>query len=244
MSDNIKEKLLKESIDAAKASENGAEYADREDEAAAEENVSADTENRGTAEAHDEIDECPKDPESETQETDPKEEDVAGSEDQKSAPKEKKGLFGKKDKKDKRDEQIKELNDKILRNLAEFDNFRKRTEREKSQMFEIGAKSIIEKILPTIDNFERAIASMPEELKGNAYCDGVEKIYKQLMSNLEEAGVKQIEALGAKFDPNLHNAVMHEDNEEFGEDTVSAELQKGYTYHDSVIRHSMVKVAN
>lgn len=147
-------------------------------------------------------------------------------------------------KKDKRDEQIKELNDRLLRNLAEFDNFRKRTEREKAQMFEIGAKSIIEKILPTIDNFERAISAVPEELKGNAYCDGVEKIYKQLMTNLEDAGVKPIEALGAKFDPNLHNAVMHEENEEFGEDTVSAELQKGYTYHDSVIRHSMVKVAN
>lgn len=232
MSDNIKEKLLKESIDAAKASENGAEYADREDEVAAEENVSADTENRGEAEAHDEINESPEAEEPEKEEEGKQEKEK------------KKGFLGRKDKKDKRDEQIKELNDKILRNLAEFDNFRKRTEREKSQMFEIGAKSIIEKILPTIDNFERAIASVPDDLKGNAYVDGIEKIYKQLMTNLEDAGVKPIEALGAKFDPNLHNAVMHEDNEEFGEDTVSAELQKGYTYHDSVIRHSMVKVAN
>ena len=240
MSDNIKEKLLKESIDAAKASENGAEYADREDEVTGDKDVSADTENPGTAEVHDEIDDSP---EEETAKDAP-EGDNAGEADEKSASKGKKGLFGKKDKKDKRDEQIKELNDRLLRNLAEFDNFRKRTEREKAQMFEIGAKSIIEKILPTIDNFERAIASVPEDLKGNAYCDGVEKIYKQLMTNLEEAGVKPIEALGAKFDPNLHNAVMHEDNEEFGEDTVSAELQKGYTYHDSVIRHSMVKVAN
>ena len=231
MSDNIKEKLLKESIDAAKASEDGAEYADREDEVAEEESVSADTENPGTVEAHDEIKEN-------------SEEETEKGDDEKPEKEKKKGFLGRKDKKDKRDEQIKELNDRLLRNLAEFDNFRKRTEREKAQMFEIGAKSIIEKILPTIDNFERAIASVPEELKGNAYCDGVEKIYKQFMSNLEEAGVKPIEALGAKFDPNLHNAVMHEDNEEFGEDTVSAELQKGYTYHDSVIRHSMVKVAN
>lgn len=240
MSDNIKEKLLKESIDAAKASENGAEYADREDEVAEDRDVSADTENPGKVETHDEID---KSPEEETAKDSP-EGEVTEEADDKSASKAKKGLFGKKDKKDKKDEQIKELNDRLLRNLAEFDNFRKRTEREKAQMFEIGAKSIIEKILPTIDNFERAIASVPEDLKGNAYCDGVEKIYKQLMTNLEDAGVKPIEALGAKFDPNLHNAVMHEENEEFGEDTVSAELQKGYTYHDSVIRHSMVKVAN
>lgn len=240
MSDNIKEKLLKESIDAAKASENGAEYADREDEVAEDRDVSADTENPGKAEAHDEID---KSPEEETAKDSPEGEATEEADD-KSASKTKKGLFGKKDKKDKKDEQIKDLNDRLLRNLAEFDNFRKRTEREKAQMFEIGAKSIIEKILPTIDNFERAIASVPENLKGNAYCDGVEKIYKQLMTNLEDAGVKPIEALGAKFDPNLHNAVMHEENEEFGEDTVSAELQKGYTYHDSVIRHSMVKVAN
>ena len=240
MSDNIKEKLLKESIDAAKASENGAEYADREDEAVGESSATAEAEDPTAAKAHDEID---KSPEEETAKDSPEGEATEEADD-KSASKAKKGLFGKKDKKDKKDEQIKELNDRLLRNLAEFDNFRKRTEREKSQMFEIGAKSIIEKILPTIDNFERALASVPEELKGNPYVDGMEKIYKQLMTNLEDAGVKPIEALGAKFDPNLHNAVMHEENEEFGEDTVSAELQKGYTYHDSVIRHSMVKVAN
>ncbi|MCR5829715.1 MAG: nucleotide exchange factor GrpE [Lachnospiraceae bacterium] len=244
MADNIKEKLLKESIDAAKASENGAEYADREDEVIEEENVSADTKDPDKAEAHDEIDESPEEQEAVKDSEEQDKEDDKGSDEGKAKAKDKKGFFGKKDKKDKRDEQIKDLNDRLLRNLAEFDNFRKRTEREKAQMFEIGAKSIIEKILPTIDNFERAITSVPEELKGNAYCEGVDKIYKQLMSNLEEAGVKPIEALGAKFDPNLHNAVMHEENEEFGEDTVSAELQKGYTYHDSVIRHSMVKVAN
>jgi len=226
MSD-IKEKLLKESIDAAKASKDGAEYADREDVTGEDDALSADKAGPEGAEAAQEIEE-----KSET-----------GSEPE-AEPVKKKGVFGKKDKKDKKDEQIKELNDRMLRNLAEFDNYRKRTDREKAQMFEVGAKSIVEKILPTLDNFERAIAQVPEELKDNAYCQGVEKIYKQLMTSLEEAGVKPIEALGAKFDPNLHNAVMHEENEEFGEDTVSAELQKGYMYRDSVVRHSMVKVAN
>ena len=145
---------------------------------------------------------------------------------------------------DKKDEKIAELNDRLIRNLAEFDNFRKRSEKEKSQMFEIGAKSIIEKILPAIDSFELGIAAMSEEDKASGVGQGMEKIYKQLMTILEGAGVKQIEALGKEFDPNLHNAVMHEENEEFGENTVSQELQKGYMYHDSVIRHSMVKVAN
>ena len=146
--------------------------------------------------------------------------------------------------KDKKDEKIKELNDRLLRNLAEFENFRKRTDKEKSQMFEMGAKSIIEKILPAIDSFELGIAAMSEEDKASGVGQGMEKIYKQLMTILEGAGVKQIEALGKEFDPNLHNAVMHEENEEFGENTVSQELQKGYMYNDSVIRHSMVKVAN
>lgn len=145
---------------------------------------------------------------------------------------------------DKKDEKIKELNDRLLRNLAEFENFRKRTDKEKSQMFEMGAKSIIEKILPAIDSFELGMAAMSEEDKASGVGQGMEKIYKQLMTILEGAGVKQIEALGKEFDPNLHNAVMHEENEEFGENTVSQELQKGYMYNDTVIRHSMVKVAN
>ena len=145
---------------------------------------------------------------------------------------------------DKKDEKIKELNDRLLRNLAEFENFRKRTDKEKSQMFEMGAKSIIEKILPAIDSFELGLAALSEEDKNSGVGQGMEKIYKQLMTILENAGVKQIEALGKEFDPNLHNAVMHEENEEFGENTVSQELQKGYMYNDSVIRHSMVKVAN
>ncbi len=148
------------------------------------------------------------------------------------------------EKKDKKDEKIAERNDRLIRNLAEFDNFRKRSEKEKSQMFEIGAKSIIEKILPAIDSFELGIAGMSEEDRASGVGQGMEKIYNQLMTILEGVGVKQIEALGKEFDPNFHNAVMHEENEEFGENTVSQELQKGYMYNDTVIRHSMVKVAN
>lgn len=147
-------------------------------------------------------------------------------------------------KKDKKDAQIEELTDRVKRQMAEFDNFRKRTEKEKSQMFETGAKSIIEKILPVVDNFERGMAAIPEEEKGSAFAEGMEKIYKQLMTTLEEIGVTVIEAAGAEFDPNLHNAVMHVEDEELGENIVAEEFQKGYKYHDSVVRHSMVKVAN
>ena len=154
------------------------------------------------------------------------------------------GFFKKKPKKDKRDEQIEELTDRVKRQMAEFDNFRKRTEKEKSQMFDAGAKHILEKILPIVDNFERGLAAVAEEEKENPIAQGMEQIYKQLMTTLEEAGVKPIEAAGAEFDPNLHNAVMHIDDEAFGENIVAEEFQKGYTFHDSVIRHSMVKVAN
>lgn len=149
-----------------------------------------------------------------------------------------------KEKKDKKDAQIEELTDRVKRQMAEFDNFRKRTEKEKSQMFETGAKSIIEKILPVVDNFERGLVAIPEEEKGSAFAEGMEKIYKQLMTTLEEIGVTVIEAAGAEFDPNLHNAVMHVEDEELGENIVAEEFQKGYKYHDSVVRHSMVKVAN
>jgi len=158
---------------------------------------------------------------------------------------EKKGIFGKKkDKKDKKDEQIEELTDRLKRSMAEFENYRKRTEKEKMQMFETGAKSVVEKILPIIDNFERGLGAVPEEEKTSAFVSGMDMVYKQLISSLEEIGVKQIEAEGKEFDPNLHNAVMHEENEELGENVVSAELQKGYTYRETVVRHSMVKVAN
>ena len=157
----------------------------------------------------------------------------------------KKGFFGKKkEKKDPKDAQIEELTDRLKRNMAEFDNFRKRTEKEKSAMFEIGAKDIIERILPVIDNFERGLNSMPEDAKGTSFAEGMEMIYKQLLKNLEEAGVKPIEAVGQQFDPNFHNAVMHVEDEEQGENVVVQELQKGYLYRDSVVRHSMVQVAN
>lgn len=147
-----------------------------------------------------------------------------------------------KKKKDKKDEQIEELQDQVRRQMAEFDNFRKRTEKEKAQMFEVGAKSIIEKILPVVDNFERGLAAIPEEEQGSAFADGMNMIYKQLMTELEQAGVAPIEAVGAEFDPELHNAVMQVENEELESGTVAQELQKGYTYRESVVRHSMVAV--
>lgn len=158
--------------------------------------------------------------------------------------KEKGSFFKKKEKKDKKDEKIEELTDRVRRQMAEFDNFRKRTEKEKTQMFETGAKSIVEKILPVVDNFERGLAAVTEEEKGTPFVEGMEKIYKQMMTVLEEAGVKPIEAIGQEFDPNLHNAVMHVEDEKFGENIIAEEFQKGYTYRDSVVRHSMVKVAN
>jgi len=147
----------------------------------------------------------------------------------------------KKEKKDKRDEQIADLTDRVKRQLAEFENFRTRSEKEKSQMFDMGAKTIIEKILPVVDNFERGLANAPE---GDAFADGMKMIYKQMLTSLEEAGVKAIEAEGTEFNPDFHNAVMHIDDEQYGENIVVEELQKGYTYHDQVVRHSMVKVAN
>ncbi len=162
--------------------------------------------------------------------------------DSKKEEKEKKGIFNKK--KDKKDEQIEELNDRLRRQMAEFDNFRKRSEKEKSQMFDMGAKSIVEKVLPVIDNFERGLLAVPEEDKDNAFVDGMDKVYKQMLTMLAEAGVEPIEAVGKEFDPNLHNAVMHVEDEEAGENTIVEEFQKGYMYRDSVVRHSMVKVAN
>lgn len=147
-------------------------------------------------------------------------------------------------KKDPKDLQIEELQDRLKRQMAEFDNFRKRTEKEKSSMYEIGARDIIEKILPVLDNFERGLASVPEDLKGGSFAEGVELIYKQFVKTLEDAGVEAIEALGQQFDPNLHNAVMHVDDDSFGENEISQELQKGYKYRGTVVRHSMVQVAN
>ena len=158
--------------------------------------------------------------------------------------KEKKKLFGRKPKKDPRDEKIEELTDRVTRQMAEFDNFRKRTEKEKAAMYEVGAKSIIEKLLPIVDNFERGLAAVPEEQKEDSFVTGMEMVYKQIITTFEAVGVKPIEAVGTEFNPDLHNAVMHVEDEEVGENIVVEEFQKGYTYRDSVVRHSMVKVAN
>lgn len=147
-------------------------------------------------------------------------------------------------KKDPKDVQIEELQDRLKRQMAEFDNFRKRTEKEKSSMYEIGARDIIEKILPVLDNFERGLAAVPEDVKGSSFAEGVEMIYKQFVKTLEDAGVEAIEAVGQQFDPNIHNAVMHVDDENFGENEISQELLKGYKYRGTVVRHSMVQVAN
>lgn len=157
---------------------------------------------------------------------------------------EKSFLGKKKKKKDPRDEKIEELEDRVKRQMAEFDNFRKRTEKEKSHMYEVGARDVIEKILPVVDNFERGLAAVPEEERTNPIIEGMDKIYKQLMTVLTDLGVAPIEAAGQEFDPNLHNAVMHIEDEELGENIVAEEFQKGYTYKEAVIRHSMVKVAN
>ena len=168
--------------------------------------------------------------------------DAEASEADSEDPDKKKSFFKKK--KDKKDEQIEELTDKVKRQMAEFDNFRKRTEKEKSQMYDMGAKTIVEKILPVIDNFERGLAAVPEEEKDSPFADGMTKIYKQMMTVFEEMGVKAIDAVGEEFNPDYHNAVMHVEDEEAGENVVVEEFQKGYLYKDHVVRHSMVKVAN
>ena len=227
MSDKMsKEDMVKEAVEEAKAKAAEAEQAEETGEA--EETAEA-GEDAGTEEA----------------ETEAPEEDAGecGPEDEASKA-EKKKLFGKKNKKDKKDEKIEELTDRLTRQMAEFDNFRKRTEKEKSQMYEIGAKDIIEKILPVVDNFERGLGSMSEEDKAAPFAEGMEKIYKQLMTTLDGIGVKPIEAVGKEFNPDFHNAVMHEESEEVGENIITEEFQKGYMYRDSVVRHSMVKVAN
>ena len=149
--------------------------------------------------------------------------------------------------KDPRDVKIEELNDKYMRLMAEFENFRKRTDKEKEQMFETGAKSVIEKVLPVIDNFERALdMAGPEkesEAEADPFMDGMRKVYKQLMDELDKIGVKPIKAVGQEFNPEFHNAVMQVDSEEYDSGMVAQEMQKGYMYNDSVVRHSMVGVA-
>lgn len=150
----------------------------------------------------------------------------------------------KKAKKDKKDEKIEELNDRLMRNLAEFENFRNRSEKEKSAMFEIGAKSVIEKILPVVDNLERGFDGLSDEEKETPFVKGIDAVYKQMLTTLEELGVTAIEAVGQEFDPNLHNAVMHDEDDSEETNKITEEFQKGYMYKDSVVRHSMVKVLN
>ena len=228
-----KEDMVKEAVEEAKAK---AEQAARE-QAQESEDPEEETDCAEEADASAEEDAAEEEDSGEPSEEESEEE---GQEEEKKGRK----LFGKKNKKDKKDEKIEELTDRLTRQMAEFDNFRKRTDKEKSQMYEIGAKDIINKILPVVDNFERGLAAVPEEEKKNPILEGMEKVYKQLMTTLEEIGVKPIEAVGQEFNPDFHNAVMHVEDEELGENIIAEEFQKGYTYHDSVVRHSMVKVAN
>ena len=199
--------------------------------------VTAETETEETEEVTEES--CEAEENSEEAETEEKSEEKPTEE---TKVEEKSGFFKKK--KDKKDEKIEELTDRVKRQMAEFDNFRKRTEKEKASMYEIGAREIIEKILPVVDNFERGLAAVPEEEKDSPFADGMTKIYKQMMTVFEEMGVKAIDAVGEEFNPDYHNAVMHVEDEEAGENVVVEEFQKGYLYKDHVVRHSMVKVAN
>jgi len=176
--------------------------------------------------------------------------EVSESEEEQDGPGDKadKKFFKKKAKADKKQDALKEkvdeLEDKVKRQMAEFDNFRKRTEKEKAAMFETGAKSVIEKILPVVDNFERGLATIPEEDKGSGFANGMEMIYRQLMTELEKMDVKPIAAVGEEFNPEFHNAVMQVESEEYESGVVAQELLKGYTYRDTVVRHSMVAVVS
>lgn len=207
------------------------------------EEVLEDLEKESQAEQPEDTETVQKAEDSKEAETQTEPEDASGDEAAKENGQEnKKGFFKKK--KDKKDEQIEELTDRLKRQMAEFENFRKRSEKEKSQMFDMGAKTIVEKVLPVIDNFERGLAGVKEEDKEDAFVVGMDKIYKQMLTTLDEVGVKPIEAVGQEFDPDFHNAVMHVEDEEAGENIIVEEFLKGYMYHDSVVRHSMVKVAN
>lgn len=170
------------------------------------------------------------------------EDDASAESEDKNSDDKKDGLFKKKKKKDKKDEEIENLTDRLKRQMAEFENFRKRTDKEKGQMFDMGARTIVEKILPVIDNFERGLASVPEENQDDPFVSGMQMVYKQLMTELEAAGVKAIECAGEEFNPDFHNAVMQVESEELESGTIAQELQKGYMYKDSVVRHSMVSV--
>ena len=238
-----KEDMVKEAVEEAKAK--AAEEAVQSEESADESEAGAAAQDAQEKEkdadaAGDDVDGG----DSAEEDSDDSDDMTEGSGEEDASKNEKRKLFGKKNKKDKKDEKIEELTDRLTRQMAEFDNFRKRTEKEKSQMYEIGAKDIIEKILPIEDNFERGLGSMNEEEKATPFAEGMEKIYKQLMTTLESLGVKPIDAVGQEFNPDFHNAVMHVEDEELDENIIAEEFQKGYMYRDSVVRHSMVKVAN
>ena len=237
-----KEKMMKDESDTQAGVMNDTPETEEETEAADTADVQSEEENAKEAGMRDPA----PDAAGQTAEDSPAEEEEPADAD-KEEKQEKDSLFSKrkKNKKDPKDERIGELTDKYTRLMAEFENFRKRTEKEKSQMFETGAKSIIESILPVIDSFELGLKAIPEEEALSAVADGMHKIYKQLMSALEKAGVTVIEAEGKEFDPNLHNAMMTvEDAAGLGSNMVAAELQKGYKYRDQVVRHSMVSVTN
>ena len=225
MEEEIKKDLMEEEVQEENTDAVETDETMSEDTAA---DTAADAENEPEEEAADSDEEEDPDKKDETADTDSRNK--------------KDGFFKKK--KDKKDEQIEDLQDRLKRQMAEFDNFRKRTEKEKSQMFDMGARTIIEKILPVVDNFERGLAAVPEDQKEDAFVTGMDKVYKQLMTELEAIGVKPIETEGKEFDPELHNAVMQVENEELEAGTIAQELQKGYYYKDTVVRHSMVSVVS
>lgn len=226
-----KEEILEEENDIETAAENVAEETT---EAAEENSAEETTEENSAEETAEEVS-----GEAGEEETSGETAEAAAGDKDGSA---RKGFFKKK--KDKKDEQIEELTDQVKRQMAEFDNFRKRTEKEKTQMYDMGARSIVEKILPVIDNFERGLAGVSEEQKEDAFVVGMDKIYRQMLTELETIGVTPIEAMGKEFDPEYHNAVMQVESEEFESGVVAQELQKGYMYKDSVVRHSMVAVVS
>lgn len=245
-----KEERIEEEAEETVSSEEAMGEADAEEDGSAEEviideDAEADEGLAGEAESEEGTDDT--EPDEDTDETSEEEsdEDASG----KSAGKKASGKAAKAAKaygffkKDKKDGQIADLQDRVKRQMAEFENFRKRSEKEKSQMYDMGARSMLEKILPVVDNFERGLDGLPEG-EENPFADGMKMVYKQLMTALTDAGVKEIEAVGKEFDPELHNAVMHIDDDQYGENEIVEVLQKGYTYHDGVVRHSMVKVAN
>ena len=225
MEEEIKKDLMEEEVQEENTDAVETDETMSEDTAA---DTASDAENEPEEEAADSDEEEDPDKKDETADTDGRNK--------------KDGFFKKK--KDKKDEQIEDLQDRLKRQMAEFDNFRKRTEKEKSQMFDMGARTIIEKILPVVDNFERGLAAVPEDQKEDAFVTGMDKVYKQLMTELEAIGVKPIETEGKEFDPELHNAVMQVENEELEAGTIAQELQKGYYYKDTVVRHSMVSVVS